>query len=319
MLVALQLIAGLVLLGFGADWLVRGASRLAQAAGLTALVIGLTVVAFGTSMPELVTSIVAGLQGNGTLAVTNIVGSNIGNIGLILGLGAVIRVLPVQSIMIRRDLPVMVIASLLFFIVLSGGWFTPIVGVLFLIVLIAFIAWQIRGSRQESAAVAAEFSEEIEKVEGSAVAWPLGIAAAVTVGGLITLVVGGKLLVDSAIVIAQAAGVSERVIGLTIVAIGTSLPELAATLVAVLRNEPDVAIGNVVGSNIFNILFIGGMVGALGGIGELPAGLKTDLWVMLIFAVLSALLLYTQARLTRPEGAIMLVGYLAYLGWLIAG
>lgn len=319
MLVALQLIGGLVLLGLGADWLVRGSTRLAQAAGLSSLVIGLTVVAFGTSMPELVTSIVAGLQGNGTLAMTNIVGSNIGNIGLILALGAVIRALPVQSIMIRRDLPVMVAASTLFLVVLSGGWLTPVMGLIFLLLLGIFVAWQIRGSRQESAAVQAEFKEGIEIVEGTAIAWPIGIAVAVTLGGLVTLVVGGKLLVDSAIVIAQAAGVSERVIGLTIVAVGTSLPELAATLVAVLRNEPDVAIGNVVGSNIFNILFIGGMVGMLSGIGELPPSLKTDLWVMLGYAVLASLLLITQSRLSRPEGALMLVGYLGYVAWLIAG
>jgi len=319
MLIGLQLIGGLILLGFGADWLVRGSSRLALAAGLTPLVIGLTVVAFGTSMPELVTSVVAGLAGNSTLAVTNIVGSNIGNIGLILGLGALCCALPVQSIMIRRDLPVMVIASLLFFTVLSAGWFTPLVGVLFLLLLITFITWQIRGSKQEPIAVEAQFTEEVAMVGGPAVVWPIWVAIVVTIAGLATLVLGGKLLVDSAVVIAQAAGVSERIIGLTIVAIGTSLPELAATLVAVMRNEPDVAIGNVVGSNIFNILLIGGMVGMQGGIGVLPAGIKTDLWVMLIFALLAALLLTTQSRISRLEGGLMLACYLGYLAWLIAG
>ncbi|MCG3151386.1 MAG: Inner membrane protein YrbG [bacterium] len=318
MLLAGQLILGLVMLAYGAEWLVRGASRLALAAGLTPLVVGLTVVAFGTSAPELITSVVAGLRGSSGIALGNIIGSNIANIALILGAAATIRRIPVQSEVIRRDMPIMVIMTILFFILLKQQWFGTISGIVFIALLILFTTWQIYTSRLELPGVSSEFAREVGDISEPIDKSPIAVAVGLTIVGLVVLATGGRFLVESAVQIAQLLGISDRIIGLTIVAVGTSLPELAATVVAVLRNEPDVAVGNVVGSNIFNILLIGGVVGLLGGSAvATPVGISTDLWVMLAVTTFASVLLLTERALFRREGAILLVIYFGYIAWLV--
>jgi len=312
------LVLGLIIVVLGAEWLVRGASRLALALGLTPLVIGLTVVAFGTSAPELVTSVVAIRAGSAGISLGNIVGSNIANIALILAMAALIRPLPVDSAVIRRDLPLLVAVTALFVILLGLQQFSIMAGAGFVALLIWFTAWQVRTSRQESPAVAAEFEAEISTLNQPLSRAPLLAAAGLALVGLGLLIGGGKMLVDAAISLSLALGVPDRIIGLTIVAVGTSLPELATTLVAVLRNEPDVAVGNVVGSNIFNLLFIGGIVAMLHGAPMvLPAASLTDGWVMVAVTTVAAGLLYTGRALSRAEGGVLLAGYVAYLVWLI--
>lgn len=312
------LAVGLVVVVLGAELLVRGASRLALALGLTPLVIGLTVVAFGTSAPELVTSVVAIRADSPGIALGNIIGSNIANLALILAIAAMIRPLPVDSAVIRRDLPLLAGVTLLTVLLLGFRLFGLAAGVGFVGLLIWFTAWQVRTSRQELPAVAAEFEEEITSLNQPLSRTPLIAAVGLSLLGLGLLIGGGRLLVDAAIALAATLGVPDRIVGLTIVAVGTSLPELATTLVAVLRNEPDVAVGNVVGSNIFNLLFIGGIVAMLHGAPlVLPTASLVDGWVMVAVTTVAAGLLFTGRALSRAEGGVLLAGYVTYLVWLI--
>ncbi|MCB1061897.1 MAG: calcium/sodium antiporter [Verrucomicrobiae bacterium] len=314
MLTSLLLIAlGLVLLVAGAEALVRGASGLARAAGLSPLVIGLTVVAFGTSSPELAVSIKATLAGSGDLAIGNIAGSNIFNIAAILGLSALICPLVVNYQIVRLDMPVMLGASLLFisFCLTGEGISRPEAGVLFASV-IAYTVFLVRMSRRESAAAKASAeSLEIHGVPAEAPArlWTQFLLAAAGFG---LLLIGARFLVDNAVLLARGMGVSEAVIGLTIVAAGTSLPELATSIVAAIRKETDVAIGNIVGSNIFNLLAIGGAAGLVRpiGLGNID---RVDLAVMFAVSLLLLPLMRTGFRLVRWEGAVLISAYVGYV------
>jgi cation:H+ antiporter len=305
-----QAALGLVLLYFGGEWLVRGASALAARLGVSPLAIGLTVVAFGTSAPELVVSLQATLSGSSDIAVGNVVGSNIANIGLILGLAAVIQTLEVHANIIRIDTPLMIAACVLLLAMLADGQISRLEGALLLAGLIGYIGVTLWQSRRETAEIQAEFAAGSPRDHGSMLHHLLLVGL-----GLAALVGGGKALVGAAVTLAAGFGVSEAVIGLTIVAIGTSLPELAASTIAALRGQGDIALGNVIGSNLFNVL---GILGVTASVTPLPRG-GVDwitLGVMLAFALVLWPFAMSQRRLVRLEGMALLAGYAGYIGWL---
>lgn len=313
MLISILLIlGGLVLLFFGGEGLVKGASSLALRLGLTPLVVGLTVVAFGTSAPELVVSLKANLQGFGDIALGNVVGSNIFNIGVILGITALIYPIKVQLQILRWDAPLMIGISvvLVFFLRdrLISSWEA---GILFAGIL-TYTASAVIMARKEklTAEVETEFSESIQKPSN---AWWLDLVY--LFGGLALLVFGSRWLVEGATTIAKTFGVSDAIIGLTIVSAGTSLPELSASLIAAFRKQPDIAIGNIIGSNIFNCLAIVGIAGLVKPIAG--AGISfVDLGVMLVFSMMLLPLMWSGFIIRRWEGGLLVVGYLGYLVWL---
>jgi len=312
------ILLGLVVLVAGAEALVRGASGLARAAGLSPLVIGLTVVAFGTSAPELAVSIQSVLRGAGDLALGNVAGSNIFNVAVILGVSAVVCPLVVHSQVVRLDMPVMLAASAAFvvFCLTGGGLGRGEAGVL-LAAVVVYTVFLVRLSRREAAANVDEADEaECPDERGApelppARLWPQVLLA---VAGLAGLMLGATWLVDHAVLIARSLHVSEAVIGLTIVAAGTSLPELATSVTAAVKRETDLAVGNIVGSNLFNALGIAGASGLLRPIG-LGGIDRVDFAVMIGFSLLLLPLMRTGFRLVRWEGAVLLAlygGYLAY-------
>jgi cation:H+ antiporter len=308
----MQVLLGIVLLTIGGDQLVAGASRIALSLRITPMVVGLTVVAFGTSMPELVTSALAAWNGTPTLAVANIMGSNIANLALALPLGALATPLIVQVETIQRDLPIMVVATLLFVGVYVGFGLTAVTGGALLLTLLGVTVFQVRSARAEPADVQADWPVP----EGARSVALSGLRVAI---GLALLVGGGSLIVEGAVTIARSWGVAERVIGLTVVAIGTSAPEIATTLVAVYRGQADVAVGNAVGSNLFNLLGIGGVIGLLSATEGDPALAAFDAPVLVVFTLVAASLLRRKQTLSRNEAAALLLGYAAYLGVSIAG
>ncbi len=304
----LFVLAGLALLSVGGEGLVRGSSRLARRLGVSPLVIGLTIVAFGTSSPELFVSIGAALSGRGDIAVGNVVGSNISNIGCILAICAMVFPLRVDMQILRVDMPVALFATLVAAVVLSDGRVGRGEAVLLLVGLLTYTVLTVRAARREQTpALREEYAASVPTPAGSA-----RRDFAMIVGGLLGLALGARLMVDGATTIARAAGVSDAVIGLTIVAIGTSLPEFSASLIAVFRRQPDLAVGNIVGSNIFNVL---GILGAAGAVEPLRAyDLRGfDIGVMVGFTVLLLPFMKTGFRLQRWEGALLFAGYVAYL------
>ena len=312
--------AGLVALVVGADLLVRGASRLALSFGISPLVVGLTIVAFGTSAPEMAVSVNAALDGKGDLAIGNVVGSNIFNVLFILGISALITPLVVHKQLIRQEVPIMLGASLLLLVLALDGGLSMTDGALLFALLLAYTAFLIVQSRRESAADRAE-------------AWPEGGAAAAgswgsklwvqlvqIVAGLVGLVLGAEWLVAAAVSFAKAWGVSDLVIGLTIVAAGTSLPEVAASIVAAIKGERDIAVGNVVGSNTFNILGclgLSGLVSGSTGLAVAQTVMAFDIWVMLAVALACLPVFTTGREIARWEGAVFLVYYIAYVSYLV--
>jgi cation:H+ antiporter len=305
------LFLGLLLLFTGAEGLVRGSSALSLRLGLTPLVIGLTVVAFGTSAPELIVSLTASLNAQGDIAIGNIVGSNIFNIGMIIGLTAIICPIPVNLTVIKIDAPIMIVVSFTAVCLINSGMMSFISGLVLVTGLIAYVGVTIWLARKESTEkLQTEFSSGIASPSGSFYRDIFFIVA-----GLVLLITGSRLLVISATAIAQSLYINEAVIGLTIVAAGTSLPELATSMIAAVRRQPDIAIGNIVGSNIFNIL---GILGITSIVSPLSAtGVKTlDLWVMVVLALALLPLLWTGRKLMRWEGGLLLAGYALYL-WML--
>ena len=312
------LIAGFVLLLLGAEALVRGASRLAAAFGISPLVIGLTVVAFGTSAPEMAVSTVSGLAGQANIALGNVIGSNIFNIFLILGLSAFIVPLIVSQRLVKIDVPLMILASLMVYLFAWNGVISRLEGLILFAGIIAYTVFLVRQSRRESKEVQAEYAQEYGDKE------PLSPKVVMKDGllillGLGLLVLGSKWLVDGAVAIAHQLGVSDLVIGLTIVAVGTSLPELATSVVATIRGERDIAVGNVVGSCLFNLLAVLGLAGMVSpsGIAVSAQSLHVDLPVMILTAVVCLPIFFTGKRISRGEGALLLSGYIAYMAYLI--
>jgi cation:H+ antiporter len=318
-LTVLLVLVAFAVLTAGAEALVRGASALGLRSGISPLVVGLTIVAFGTSAPELAVSVKAALQGSGDIAVGNIVGSNIFNVAAILGVSALVRPLTVHLQVIRFDTPLMLVVSLAFAAMLIfGDGLSRVEAALLFAGIIAYTVHSVCAARRESAAARAQ-APGLDPPDALAVPKrPLALWAclALVVGGLATLVIGARLLVDNAIVLARAIQVSEAVIGLTIVAAGTSLPELATSLVASLRRETDIAIGNIVGSNIFNVLCIGGATGLVASPVTMDGIRHADLYWMLGVSCLLLPLQRSGLTLQRWEGALLLASYGAYLALL---
>ncbi|MDP8904205.1 MAG: calcium/sodium antiporter [Chloroflexota bacterium] len=315
----LLLIGGFAGLLVGGELLVRGATRLAALFGVTPLIIGLTVVAFGTSAPELAVSLQAAVDGHAGLTVGNVVGSNIYNVLLVLGMSALIAPLFVQAQLVRLDVPVVIGASLLFWALAIDGVIALAEGLLLFGLLLLYLAFVIRSSRRERAEVIAEYEQEFGYHPPSRGRLRLRNAALVA-GGVLLLVVGSRLLVNGAVQLAGNLGVSDLVIGLTVVALGTSLPELTTSLIAAVRGERDIAVGNVVGSNIFNILSVLGLTAALapGGVQISPAALIVDIPFMLAVAVACLPLFATGRIVARGEGAFLLLYAAAYTLYLVA-
>lgn len=311
----LLLLAGFVLLIVGAELLVRGAARLAANFGVPTLVIGLTVVAFGTSAPELAVSVKSAYDGQAELAIANVIGSNIFNILAILGLSAVIVPLAVSQQLIRQDVPIMIGVSVIAVLMALDGAIVRWEAALLVLGLVAYTTFLFRQGRKQGAAVA---NDEVgEMLEVHTPAWRNFFYV---VFGLILLVLGARWLVQSAVEIAQVWGVSEAVIGLTIVAAGTSLPEVMTSVMAALRGERDIAIGNVVGSNIFNILSVLGIAGVVAPTPLLAGSqlAQIDIPVMLGVAVLCLPLFFVGAKVTRFEGFLFLLLYVAYVSYMVA-
>lgn len=308
------LLLGLVLLSVGADWLVRGASEIALRAGVTPLVIGLTVVAFGTSAPELLVSLKANLDPNtqADIAVGNVVGSNICNIALLLGLAALIRPLTVGSQVVKREIPILLVVTAAFVAMIWDGRLARWEGIVLFVGIVAYVFTSIRMARRHPKDLAIELPEEVVEEAGGSVWKSVGWV----IVGLAGLVYGADRLVVGGVAIARTVGVSEVVIGLTLVAIGTSLPELATTIAASRRNETDIIAGNIIGSNLFNLMAVMGAASALKPItvGSLN---RLDLAVMSGFTLVLVPFLAKRARINRIEGGLLLVGYFTYCVWLV--
>ncbi|MBF0237085.1 MAG: calcium/sodium antiporter [SAR324 cluster bacterium] len=311
-MMVVYLIAGFIILTIGADILVRGSSALALKFGVPPLIIGLTIISFGTSAPELAVSAKASLSGNGAIALGNVIGSNIANIALILGLTALIRPLKVQVQVIRRDIPIMIGVSVFLWILLLDHTLQWWDGLLLFAGIIAYTVYNyVQGTKEKNPEAESEISEHAGGL--SEKTWLCGI---LIVGGLIMLVAGGSLFVDGAVDLAKYFGVSDAIIGLTIVAIGTSMPELATSITAALKGESDMAIGNAVGSNIFNILAILGVGSLLGPISSEAFSL-VDYGVMLVTALFLLPLAWSGLEIERWEGVALLTVYGSYLTYLI--
>lgn len=307
-------VAGLGLLVLGAEWLVKGASRLAAALGVSPLVIGLTVVAYGTSAPELAVSVKAAWEGQPDLALGNVVGSNVFNVLLILGASAAITPLVVSSQLIRLDVPVMIGVSALLLLLAGDGSVSRLDGALLFAGAVVYTAFQVRQSRKERSGVGEEYAREYVGARASTTANLAFVAS-----GLALLVLGSRWLVAGAVAFAQALGVSELVIGLTIVAAGTSLPEVATSVLAAWRGEREIAVGNVVGSNIFNVLSVLGLSALVSPAG-LPAPvalLRFDLPVMIAVAVACLPIFASGSVIARWEGGVFLFYYAAYTAYLV--
>ena len=313
----LTLIAGLVLLVVGAEFLVKGASKIAAILQISPLIIGLTIVAYGTSAPEMSVSIMSTFSSQGDIAVGNVVGSNICNILLVLGLSSIVAPLVVTKQIIRSDVPIMIGVSLLLLMFSLDGQISRVDGIILFIGGALYTLSLIYQSSKQSAEQD-EFAEEYGfSGEVTSQLWIKNIIF--VIGGSILLILGSRFLVNSAVDIAQNFGVSELLIGLTIVAFGTSLPELATSVVASFRGERDIAVGNVLGSNIFNILAVLGIAGTLSpaGINVSPTVLNFDMLVAIAVAFACLPIFYSGKRIDRLEGSLFLFYYLAYNCYLI--
>lgn len=314
---------GLILLGLfalvvGGELLVRGASRLAAIAGISPLVVGLTVVAFGTSAPELAVAIKASWQGQSDIAVGNVVGSNVFNILFVLGLSALISPLVVSSQLIRIEVPLMIGASALMLLMGLDGSIGRLDGLVLFAGLIAYTFWTVRRSRRESAEVKEEFEHEFPPEPRHGLGRVL-LQLVLLLAGFALLTLGARWLVNGSVTIARLAGMSELLIGLTIVAIGTSLPEVAASVMASIRGERDIAVGNAVGSNLFNLLCVLGLTAMLipGGVQVTEPALRLDIPVMIVVAVACLPIFFTGHQIARWEGGLFFGYYLAYMTYMI--
>lgn len=308
------LFVGLAGLYYGAEWLVTGSARFANALHIKPVVIGLTIVAFGTSTPELVTSVIAGIKHFNDIAVGNIVGSNIANIALILGLSAIVRPLKIDMNLLTRDMPVMIGCSCFIYFISCDGVLSRWEGVALFSGIVAYTFYVYRAAITDSKAVEKECLEFEELIGVTHNGIKKDVVLIII--GLGTLVVGAHLLVHAAVYIAKVMGISELVIGLTVIAVGTSLPELATSMVASIRKQADISVGNIVGSNIFNILAVLGVAAMIQPIMVNPVSLRLDMPVMLFFSIFLVPLITWKFVLTRLQGLFLLSGYGVYLYWL---
>ncbi len=300
-------VVGLIMLFLGGEGLVRGASRLARVLGISPIVIGLTVVAFGTSAPEFVVGLIAALKGASDVVLGNIIGSNISNIGLILGIGAIISPLIIQIRIIKVEVPIMIALSLILYGLAAWSLNLGLLQGVFLFgALIAFTIYSYFGSKKEPK----EVEEEFEEFVGSGNSVRKQVVFIVL--GLVALIIGARFVVDSAIFIARVVGISELVISITAVAIGTSLPELSTTIIAAIRKEHDIIVGNIIGSNIFNIGILG-VISIIHPVTVDSALLRFEFPVMIFFSILVLPLMITGKKVGRVEGILLLVLYAAFI------
>ena len=319
LLTLILFIAGIVLLISGAELLVRGASRLAVAVGITPLVVGLTVVAFGTGSPELAVGVQASLAGKSDITVGNIVGSNIFNVLFILGISAIVAPLIVSQQLVRLDVPLMIVVSLALLLKAMDGVIARNEGFILLAAGVAYTWLLIRISKRETAKIHSEYEQAYGHPEEIDSPGHWFVHLLLIIAGFALLVIGSEWLVDGAVTIASAMGVSELVISLTIIAAGTSLPEVATSIIAGLRGERDIAVGNVVGSNLFNILVVVGAAGMVSRDGLLVAApaVNFDIPVMVAAAVLCLPIFFLNYRIGRWEGALFLGYYIFYTLYLV--
>jgi cation:H+ antiporter len=314
----LYFIGGLIVLIIGAELLVRGSSRLAAAFGVSPLVIGLTIVALGTASPEIAVSLQAAVSGQGDITIGNVIGSNIFNILFVLGVSAMFVNLVIAEQLIRLDAPIMIGISVLTYLLVVDRHLGLLDGAILVAGMLAYTVFSLRQSRKESKGVQQEYAQEYSRKEQptlqNILKYIIFIAA-----GLGLLVLGARWLVNSATAIAISLGVSELVIGLTIVAAGTSLPEVATSVIAALRGESDIAVGNAVGSNIYNLLGVLGSAGLLspGGINIAENAFRFDLPVMIFVAVVTLPIFYIDSRVSRLEGGVLFSYYILYTAYLV--
>lgn len=299
------LLISLVILYFGAEWLVSGASSFAARLGVSPLIIGLTIVSMGTSAPELVVSVKAAMNGQSALSIGNVLGSNLFNIGIILGISALVYPLAVKRQLLKFDVPVMVLTSLLFMVLFIDGKLSLVEAIIFILLFAAYLAYLFVTSLRDSKKGKVTDEEAIKLYKH----WIIDVSLIAV--GLVGLVYGSNLLVDNAIIIAQKLGMSEALIGLTIVAAGTSMPELATSVVAAMKKRSDIAIGNVVGSNIFNLLLILGVAGLIYPIETSDINIVDSLFVVEVSALLW-FFMKIGTRIRRWQGVIFLGVYLVY-------
>jgi cation:H+ antiporter len=300
-------VLGLVALYVGADLMIRGASRLARKLGVNALVIGLTVVAMGTSMPELLVGVVASARDSGDITIGNVVGSNIANIALILGFAALIRPIRVQMRLLVREVPIMIFASIAFYVFALDGELSRWDGLALLAGFVAYTLYLLEGARRESPAIEVEYQKFVPA--GGTVLSHLLLTAI----GLGTLLAGAHLVVSGAATVARLLGISELAVGLTVVALGTSLPELATSVAASVQDEGDILVGNVIGSNVFNLLAVLSCATLTRPLGISRSVISVEAPVMLAVSILVLPFVWTTLRLTRLEGAVLVTAYFAFV------
>jgi cation:H+ antiporter len=314
------LIVGIVTLVIGAEWLVRGASTVATKLGVAPIVVGLTVVAFGTSAPEMAVSVSGALSGSADVAIGNVVGSNTFNILFILGLSAAISGLSIEQRILKFDIPILILISLVTYGLILNDSVSRVEGVILFVGVIVYTGWLLKGARKsESPAVEKEYKTAVESVEGKTFSKSLGFQIGLVTVGLALLVLGSQLLVNSATEIASALGVSDLVIGLTVVAAGTSLPELATSVLAAIRGQRDIAVGNVVGSNIFNLLAVLGASAAVSSNGVVVNSevIRLDFPVMLAATIVLLPICWNGFMIKKWEGGLLAAFYVAYVAYLI--
>ncbi|MBK8251292.1 MAG: calcium/sodium antiporter [Polyangiaceae bacterium] len=312
-----KLIGGGMLLYFGAEWFVGGASALALALRIPQILVGLTVVAYGTSAPEVIVGIEAARDGHGDVAIGNVVGSNIANIGLILGIAALIKPARVDGSLRRREMPVMLLSTALVPLVLMNGKVEPWEAFALLAMAVAYTGWMVRSARSavQIAAATADTTTAAEATDAAGAPKPGGRwrSAITALVGLVVLLVGGKLFVAGAVSAARSLGISEKMTGLTIVAVGTSLPELITSIIAARKGHSDLAVGNVLGSNIFNVFLCLGASALAGTVAMSLVKGAFDLVVLSIMTLLAALFIRTERLITRLEGWVLVALYSAFM------
>ena len=311
-------IVGLLMLYYGAEWLVRGSSSLAGSLGMQPIVIGLTVVAFGTSAPELVVSLVSSIKGKSMIAVGNIIGSNICNIALVLGMTALFQPIKCHPSVIKKDIPIMLGITLYLLIVSGNSTISRLEGVSLVAGIVVYIYYNYRTATRTSCdktVVMAGDATEIQPVDNRA------RQVALILSGIAGVVIGAEILINSAVKIMSVFGVSEKFIGLTIVAFGTSLPELATSVIAAMKKEMDISLGNLVGSNVFNILAVLGAATLVNPItipgGFMDSGLFIDYMVMMVVSAMPLFMIRKSYTVSRMDGALLLTTYGGYLAYLI--
>ena len=315
-MISLQLlffVIGLVVLYFGAEWLVKGAASLAIRYGIRPMIVGITVVALATSMPEFVVNFVAALSGEDNLALGNIIGSNICNIALILGISALVIPLTVARSTLRKEYPIMLAVMLVFYGVALDGTISQIDGGILIAGLISFFVYLIRDTRKNSQANLPPPQEESSEAKSLTQTKRI----LYILGGMIGLSVGARIMVDAAVSIAESLAISPIIVGLTVVAIGTSLPELAASVAFALNKQVDMSVGNVLGSNMLNVLFVVGMVSMINPLTVDTASLEVHFPVMLAFSIVLLPIAWTQYKITRVEGSLLLAGFIGYVTYLV--